>query len=293
MAVSGQSDLIEEVQVSGPLQYVVRDGRPLSGILYRPAVPRAVPVLVGVHGGGWKHGTPERYAGWGQWLASRGIAVFAIEYRLATASARSFPDAALDVGAAVRFISESAIELGLNREAVFLMGDSAGAHLTSLAALAGGAAIFARQEDSALAESLRIRGVIAVYGVYDLLCQWEHDQLARPKDQITEALMGFSPLANRLGYLEASPLMHVTTRAPRTSFLVAWGTEDDVVDWPSQSGRFVTALKQTGQYVRTVPVVGAPHFWIDQPIDEIASFSGFLAPKICKFVRDHSTGKER
>jgi acetyl esterase/lipase len=284
--VSGQSDEPQPVQVSGPVQYVVRDGRPLSGILYRPAAAATVPVVVAVHGGGWKLGGPQRYAGWGQWLASRGIAVFAIEYRLANPSAHSFPGAALDVGAAVHFIRDNAVDLGVDPEAVFLMGDSAGAHLTSLAALASGAPLFAKHADGSLAADLRIRGVVAVYGVYDLLTQWEHDQLTRPRDQITEALMGFSPLENRLGYLEASPLMHATTRAPRSPFLVAWGTDDDIVDWRSQSGRFVTALKQTGQYVRTVPVVGAPHFWVEQPIDEPASFAGFLAPKLYRFLRE-------
>ena len=286
MAGSGQSDDRQSIQVSGPIHYVVRDGRPLSGTLYRPAAAITVPVVVAVHGGGWKQGTPQRYTWWGEWLASRGIAVFAIEYRLATLSACSFPDAVLDVGAAVRFVRDNAADLGLAPEAVFLMGDSAGAHLTSLAALAGGTPLLAKQDDTSLVQDLQVRGVVAVYGVYDLLAQWEHDQLTRPKDQITEALMGFSPLEDRLGYLKASPLTYATTRAPRTGFLVAWGTDDDIVDWQSQSGRFVLALKQTGQYVRTVPVVGAPHFWIEQPIDETASFSGFLAPKLYRFLRE-------
>ena len=48
----------------------------------------------------------------------------------------------------------------------------------------------------------------------------------------------------------------------------------------------MTALKQSGQFVRPVPVVGAPHFWIDQPIEESGSFTGFLAPKLFRFLKE-------
>jgi acetyl esterase/lipase len=273
-----------QVRVDSGLQYVARDGIALTGVLYRPAQNPCCPVIIAVHGGGWKQGSPQRYQHWGPWLARRGLALFAINYRLSNQPRHVFPAAAQDVVAAVRFIQAQSAALDLDPSRIGLMGDSAGAHLVSLVALTGGSLGLAI--DNALPDDLPIRAVIAVYGVYDLLAQWEHDQLTRPRDQITEDLLGSSPLDDKLAYLKASPITYTTTKAPRTSFLVAWGTGDDIVDHKSQSERFVTALKQSGQFVRTVPIVGAPHFWIEQPIAETGSFTGFLAPKLHRFLQE-------
>jgi acetyl esterase/lipase len=264
------------------LQYAVHDGVTLSGTLYHPERAQTCPVVIAVHGGGWRIGSPDRYGEWGQWLAGRGIALFAIQYRLTDRPQNVFPAAAVDVAAAVRFIHTHAADLGLDPNGIVLMGDSAGAHLVSLVALTGGS--LGRADTSG--DVPAIKAVVAVYGVYDLLAQWEHDLIARPGDQITEALMGHSPLDDRLAFFRASPIAHATTKAPRLAFLVAWGTADDIVDHDSQSGRFVTALKQSGQFVRTVPIVGAPHFWIGDPIAETGSFPGFLAPKLLRFLKD-------
>jgi hypothetical protein len=48
---------------------------------------------------------------------------------------------------------------------------------------------------------------------------------------------------------------------------------------------FVTALKQAGFFVRTVIVPGAPHFWMRDPIDEPTSYTGFLAPRLVRFLQ--------
>jgi acetyl esterase/lipase len=264
------------------LLYSVHEGIALSGTLYRPEQRQPCPVVVAVHGGGWRTGSPDRYCEWGEWLASRGIALFAIQYRLADRPQNVFPAAALDVADAVRFVRDKGVELGLDPNAIVLMGDSAGAHLVSLVALTGGS--LGRADPPG--DFPGIRAVVAVYGVYDLAAQWEHDQIARPRDQITEALMACSPLDDRLAFFRASPFTYATTTAPRVPFLVVWGTEDDIVDWASQSGRFVTALKQTGQFVRTVAINGAPHFWISDPIGEPGSFTGFLAAKLFRFLKE-------
>jgi acetyl esterase/lipase len=269
--------------IESDLLYAVHDGTPLTGTLYRPSAGKLSRVIVAVHGGGWKTGSPDRYKHWGLWLSKKGFALFAIKYRLADRPENSFPAALIDVMAAVRFIQAKSQQFGIDPDRVALMGDSAGGHLGSLAALAGHSAYTTDHiEDS----DFRVRAVVSIYGVYDLLSQWEHDQIARPRDHVTEPLMGMSPLEDKLAYFRASPIAYTNTKAPRVSFLVAWGTHDDVVDPCTQSERFVKELKQSGQFVRTVPIVGAPHFWIDQPIEGEASFTAFLAPKLFRFLND-------
>ncbi len=263
--------------------YGERQGTTLAGKLFRPADGKNSPLVIAVHGGGWKQGTPQRYDHWGEWLASRGIALYAINYRLADRPDGRFPAPLLDVTAAIDFITSRHEQFNIDVDRVALMGDSAGAHLVSWIALAGDSL---REQADTGGVSPKLCAVVTIYGVFDLIAQWEHDQIARPRDHVTEALMGFSLPEDRLAYFHASPIAHASTKAPRRSFLVVWGTDDDVVDWASQSGKFVTVLKQSGQYVRIVPIVGAPHMWIDQPIDENGSFTAFLAPKLYRFLLD-------
>ena len=73
---------------------------------------------------------------WGPYLAARGIAVFAICYRLAT-KAKTFPEAVQDVLAGVQFLRGKAGAFGIDPARIGLLGASAGAHLAALAALSG------------------------------------------------------------------------------------------------------------------------------------------------------------
>src|SRR5215475_8370519 len=168
------------------------------------------------------------------------------------------------------------------------IGDSAGAHLASLVALTGDATPFstAYTNDPYSGVTTKIKAVVGVYGVYDMLAQWHHDQLTRPQDQVTEAWLGKSPMESKQLFYEASPLTYTTIDNNQTAFLVVWGTEDDIVDPRSQSQLFVTALKQAGFFVRTVILSGATHFWMSEPIDEPTSYTGFLAPRLLRFLKN-------
>ena len=275
-------------QLDRELEYAARDDIHLTGDLYRPETAAHCPVVVAVHGGAWKVGDASDFQYWGHWLASRGIAVYSIKYRLVRGEKNRYPAAVFDVRAAVQFVRANAARLGLDSNRIALMGASAGAHLSALVALAGNRELFKSGQpgDPHIHTTTEVKAVVAAYGVYDMLAQWHHDQVARPCDQITEIFLGIRPTEDKFRYFEASPIAYATTHANATSFLVCWGTDDDVVDWQTQSRRFVTALKQSGYYVRTVPVNGAPHFWMYAPIDEPHGHAGFLAPKLLRFLRE-------
>ena len=261
------------VKIERNLVYATMDGIALTGDYYRPETTRAVPIVVAVHGGGWKLGSARFYQHWGPYLAAQGIALFSIDYRLAESDQQRYPAAADDVRAAVRFVRANAERFGIDPQRIGLVGDSAGAHLAALTALAGG-------------EDGQVKAVVAVYGVYDLVAQWQHDLQARPHDQITEIFMGHSPLEDRLSFIAASPLSHVTRQSRGTAFLVAWGTADDIVDWESQSKPFVDALKQVGCFVRTAAITDAPHFWMSDPLDDPYGYPIRLAPGLLRFLQE-------
>ncbi|MDP9927840.1 acetyl esterase/lipase [Variovorax paradoxus] len=256
-----------------------RDHVPITGDFYAPSQhgDAGAPALVAVHGGGWKLGTADFYRHWGSYLAENGIAMLAINYRLVESSKHLHPTGLDDVCSALDFLSTNAAGLGVDAQRIGLMGDSAGAHLAALAALS-------KSEQGAPGHhGVPVRVMVGVYGVYDMLAQWEHDQLARPEDQITEAVLGVSPLVDKMRFYQASPLTYTTTRARGTAFLISWGMEDDTVDC-NQSRRFVTALKQAGCFVRTLPVPGAPHFWISEPLSDPHGYAARLAPVLLRFL---------
>jgi acetyl esterase/lipase len=270
-----------EVATRSDIVFAEHDGVTLLGDLYLPKGLAPSPVLVGVHGGGWQVGDRKFYTHWGNYLARHGYAVFAIEYRLMKPGVKTWPGAVHDTKAAVQFIRAEAAEFGLDAERVGLIGDSAGAHLSALVALASEEPLFA----SGLAPADRVKAVIGFYGVYDMLAQWEHDQMTRPRDQITEKFLGGPPMISRKLFFEASPLSYVTVDKNSTRFLLIYGREDDIVDPATQSEKFLTALKQAGFFARTIVVPGAGHFWASEPMDEPGSFSAYTAPKLLRFLQ--------
>ncbi|MFN0163222.1 MAG: alpha/beta hydrolase fold domain-containing protein [Burkholderiales bacterium] len=276
-----------EFEFRADVEFAIRGTEKLKGNLWLPKGQGKTPVVIGVHGGGWHTRLQENYQYWGPWLAARGYAVFAPTYRLSSAEAKSFPECFHDVRAAVQWIKGNAASLGLDAERIALMGDSAGGHLVSLVALAGDDARFkdGNAGDAHGALSTRVKAVIPIYGVLDLMAQWRHDLTARTRDPITEKLLGVSAIDDKRAYFDASPLSYVSGRDNSTAFLVVWGTHDDIVDCATQSEAFLEALKQAKFYARPVVVHGAPHFWSAEPIEEAGSHSGFLAPRLLRFLQ--------
>lgn len=278
------SEAERPVKTQNDIAFAGGDGTEFLGDLYMPDGVETAPVLVAVHGGGWQIGNRKFYIHWGPYLARHGIAVFAVEYRLTKPGAKAYPDAIRDVRAAVGFIRANAGQYRLDPERIGLVGDSAGAHLSSLVALAGNEPVFALGS-SATAERFAVKVVVGFYGVYDMAAQWQHDLPVRPRDNITEKFLGAALYADRRIYFESSPISYATVDRNTTRFLLIYGTKDDVVDAQSQSAAFVLALKQASFFVRTIVIPGAGHFFVADPVDD-TSYGGIAGPRVVRFLRD-------
>ena len=127
---------------------------------------------------------------------------------------------------------------------------------------------------------------MSVCSIYDMLAQWEHDLLVRPRDNIAEKYLGVSAIDDKFAYFHASPFAYITPDEDGPAFFVGWGTDDDVVDWETQAKPFVRALKQADYDVRILPVVGAPHFFMYAPLDDTGSYANFLAGNVYRFLEE-------
>lgn len=98
--------------------------------LYRPKDKKGkLPVLLNIHGGAWVYGDKKVYAPYCMYLAAQGFAVVNASYRLAPK--HTFPAPLEDVGSIMEWVVTNAKEYRLDPSNLFLVGDSAGAHLAT------------------------------------------------------------------------------------------------------------------------------------------------------------------
>jgi acetyl esterase/lipase len=284
LIAAGQASAAEYEMASQPgVVFAKHDGVELVGDFYLPKGRAKAPVLVAVHGGGWQVGSRQAYRYWGLFLARAGYAVFAIDYRLGKEG--KYPTAVYDTKAAVQFVRAKAAEFNLDPDRIGFIGDSSGAHLAALVALAGDQFNSAYRDDANAAVPANVKVVVGFYGEYDLLAQWTHDLTARPRDNIVEKFLGVSPTENRRIYFDSSPLSYATVDRNKLRFLLIHGTDDDVADPATQSGAFLTALGQAQFFVRRIIIPGAGHFWSSDPFEsEPHSYSAQAIPRLMRFL---------
>jgi acetyl esterase/lipase len=224
--------------------------RPLELDLYLPEAAAPLPVIVHVHGGGWRRGSrreslPAVGPGFYDRLAEQGFAVAAIDHRL-SGEAR-YPAALDDVRTAVGWVRDNAAAHGLDAGRVFVWGDSSGGHLALLAALTGA----------------KVQGVVAWFPVTDLVGLPADVAAAGGvpdlgPDSREAQLLGAPASSVPELAREASPVSHAGAGTP--PILLMHGAADDMVP-PAQSVRLTEALRASGAEVELELVPGAAHFW--------------------------------
>jgi acetyl esterase/lipase len=184
--------------------------------------------------------------------------------------------------AAARFVQSHASDLSLDATRIGLLGASAGAHLSALAALAQGKPWLS-------GEPVAFKTLIAIYGVYDLFAHWQADldKNPAPGEDHTVRMLGATPYDDQQLYFDASPIRHVSYAGNSLKTLLIWGADDgDVL--PIQSETFARALRQARFFVRTLAVPGAGHFWFsEEPIDAPHSATGKVAAPLVAFLTQH------
>lgn len=135
--------------------------------VYRPkaAGTSKLPVIFNIHGGGYFYGNKELYRLYCLEYAKNGFAVVNINYRLAPAA--NFPAPLEDINNAATWIVNNASEYGLDIDNVFMIGDSAGAQLTSHYCTILTNPAFAKLFDLNLPD-INIKAVALACGLYNI-----------------------------------------------------------------------------------------------------------------------------
>jgi acetyl esterase/lipase len=186
---------------------------PLNIVYYRPKGDGPHPGVIDIYGGAWQRGAPADSRQFDGYLASKGYAVFAIDYRHAPAF--RFPAQIEDVRAAIVFVHENATRYRTDPERLILCGRSAGGQLALLAAYEPG--------------PVPIQAVISFYGPVDLAGGYDDIPSPDPVDvrQVLVTYLGGSPAQAPVAYRTASPITYAKQTLPPT--LLIQGARDHLV----------------------------------------------------------------
>lgn len=102
--------------------------------IYLPAGCDPAPVVMWVHGGGWRRGDKVQTVGYkADMVNDLGAALVSVNYRLSTPDSDvKWPDHGNDLAAAIAWVQAHGAEHGLDPSRLALIGHSAGGHLVSI-----------------------------------------------------------------------------------------------------------------------------------------------------------------
>ncbi len=221
--------------------------------LYLPAQPKG-PLLIWIHGGGWRGGTKANPPGLA--MVKNGVAVASVEYRFSQDAV--FPAQIEDCKAAVRWLRAHAGEYGYRKDMFAAWGASAGGHLVALLGVTGQVHDF--DVGANLDQSSAVQCVIDWFGPsdfpgYDENLPTAMVQRENPNSVIAQLFGG--PVSQKLELAKrASPVNWVTKDA--APMLIMQGTNDPLVPL-DQSQRLYKKLKEAGADVTLDVIEGAGH----------------------------------
>jgi acetyl esterase/lipase len=218
-----------------------------------PADARYSPMVAALHGGYWREAYDGAHLGHlCAALAANGISTASIEYRRLGQKGGGWPGTFEDIALALDALPDVASSIGADASRIVLLGHSAGGQLALWAASRG------RLPGALRRPALRLRGVVALAAVSDLV---EASRL-NLSDGAARQLLGGGPEAFPARYCDASPLALLPLGIPTT---VVHGTKDADVPY-GLSEAYVEAARAAGDAVRFVPLEGANHFDVIDPL---------------------------
>jgi acetyl esterase/lipase len=233
------------------VEYSNPDGQHLQLDIARPKDGDGpFPVILCIHGGGFRAGSRQGYDAQCIRLAEKGYVAATITYRLAPKF--PFPAAIHDTKAAVRWLRANAAKYKIDPERIGVTGGSAGGHLAQFLAVTGDVKEFEGEGGNPM-QSSKVACVVNVYGPSDFTKSYGKSVDAA---EVLPLFLGGNLEKARPQHVRASPLYWVTPNAAPT--LCIHGTEDKYVAH-EQAVWLVDKLKAAGVEAELLTLEGAGH----------------------------------
>lgn len=224
--------------VGEAMVYKTVDDRDLTLYVTKPRDWKATdtrPAIVFYHGGGWVGGAPGQFTEHAKYLASRGMVVVQVEYRLLDRGGDEPPTICVrDAKSAMRWVRGRASPLGIDPDRIASAGGSAGGHLAAFVGLVDG--LDDPQDDTTI--SAKSNAMVLFNPVFDNgPDEWGHQRVGSR-------------------YKEFSPAHNISADDPPA--LVFLGSEDALVP-VGTAETFKRKMTQAGVRCELMVFPGKPH----------------------------------
>ncbi len=252
-----QRPVPEGVTAHRNLEYATVGKKKLLLDLYIPKDVKSPPLLVWIHGGGWRNGNKNgcRLLN----FTTKGYAIASINYRLSHEAI--FPAQIHDCKGAIRWLRANSKKYHYNSHRIGISGSSAGGHLVALLGTSSNVKELEGDVGGHLDQSSEVQAVCDLFGPTDFLKMDEQvggkGRMKHLAPRSPESLLIGGPLLdNKEKVARANPITYVDKSDP--PFLILHGEKDFLVPH-QQSIMLEKALKQAGATVSLYILKGAAH----------------------------------
>ena len=220
------------VSIKEAVQIGAGGKEPLLADIFLPPIEESNrPAILFVHGGGWIEGDRSQLRGYGILLARLGFVTMCTSYRLSNEA--HWPAQIQDVKCAIRYLRANADKLGIDPERIGVSGNSAGGHLSLIAAATSYDDNF-EGDGGNKGVSSKVKATCAIYPPTTIR-KLDLD----PLENAFAMLMGSD--ASEEDYKKASPMNYVSEDFPPC--MLVHGSTDTVVPL-KESTDFYDRLKE-------------------------------------------------
>ncbi len=264
-----QNVMADAMDVKRDIAYAGTDNPRQTLDVYLPkkrATTTPLPVIVFIHGGGWRAGDKAAGAGsLSRFVAGGEYAGVSVGYRLT--SEAQWPAQIHDCKAAVRWVRGNAKELNLDADKIAVWGTSAGGHLVSMLGTSGDVKELEGTLGSHTTQSSRVSCVVNFFGPENFVTMVDKPStMDRTTKDYPEALLIGGRVQDVPEKAEAaSPVTYISSDDP--PFLTAHGTKDPLVPY-DQALELDAALKKAGVSHHLIEMTGAGHGFRSEDLDQ-------------------------
>ena len=213
---------------------------------------KPTPILINIHGGGWKSGVKETQGGFSPYFKA-GFAVANMEYRMSGQA--TAPAAIEDTRCMLIYLIKNAKQLNIDPNKIIIMGGSAGGHLALMGGLLGNDHRF--DSNCPGVENVKVAAIIDKYGIMDV---W--DWTYGPEHKSSSPKLWLGDKANDNEFIKSvSPISYVNKNSPPT--FIVHGDADPIVPY-QQSVDLYKKLQDLGVKSQFITVEAGLHGKFDK-----------------------------